>query len=94
MNVQYLDLEVHMGIYTTYEIDFLSHIDWDDYLVRQPFAKMNCFWLYLRDFPTQRLIISLYSTTPLTDALRFLISAYKVPLKVREYGTIEWTTFT
>jgi hypothetical protein len=79
-----------MGIYTAYEIEFLSHIEWDDDLVGQPFSKMNCFWLYLRDFPEERLIINLYSTTPLTDVLRFLISTFKVPLKVREYGTTEF----
>lgn len=79
-----------MGVYRAYEIEFLSHIDWDDDLVCQPFSKMNCFCLYLRDFPEQRLIINLYSTTPLADVLRFLISTFKVPLKVRDYGTTQW----
>ena len=79
-----------MGIYIPYEIEFLSRIEWDDDLVRQPFTTMNCFWLYLRDFPTQRLVINLYSTTPLADVLRFLIATYRVPLKVREYGTTDF----
>jgi hypothetical protein len=78
-----------MGIYTPYEIEFLSSIEWDDLAVTIPFSKMNCFWLYLRDFPEQRLIINLYSTTPLADVLRFLIKTFS-PLKVREYGTTEW----
>jgi len=78
-----------MGVYTAYEVEFLSHIDWDDEVVRTPFTKMNCFWMYLRDFPQQRLIINLYSTTLLADVLRFLIATFS-PLKVREYGTTEW----
>jgi hypothetical protein len=77
-----------MGIYTTYEVEFLSHIEWDDGVVTIPFAKMNCFWLYLRDFPEQRLILNLYSTTPLTDVLSFL--RHFAPLRVREYGSTEW----
>lgn len=79
-----------MGVYTAYEVDFLSKIEWDDLLVTAPFTKMNCFWLYLRDFPEQRLIVTLYSTTPLSEVLRFLIATYKVPLKVREYGTSDF----
>lgn len=79
-----------MGVYTAYEVDFLSKIEWDDLLVTTPFTKMNCLWLYLRDFPEQRLILNLYSTTPLAEVLRFLISTYKVPLKVREYGTSDF----
>jgi hypothetical protein len=82
-----------MGIYTAYEIEFLSKIEWDDDLVRQPFSKMNCFWLYLRDFPEERLVINLYSTTPLVDVLRFIIKTFKAPLKVRDYGTTEWSDF-
>lgn len=78
-----------MGVYTTYEVEFLSGIEWDDDVVTIPFSTMNCLWLYLRDFPEQRLIITLYSTTPLTDALRFLRKTF-APLRVREYGTTEW----
>jgi hypothetical protein len=82
-----------MGIYTAYEIEFLSKIEWDDLAVTIPFSKMNCFWLYLRDFPEQRLVINLYSTTPLPDVLRFIIKTFKAPLKVRDYGTTEWSDF-
>lgn len=80
-----------MGIYRAYEIEFLSHIEWDDLAVTIPFSKMNCFWLYLRDFPEERLIINLYSTTAVVDVLRFLSSIS--PLKFRDYGTTEWTDF-
>ena len=80
-----------MGLYRAYEIEFFSHIEWDDDLVRQPFSKMNCFWLYLRDFPEERLVINLYSTTSLNDVLRFLSTF--APLKFREYGTTTWTDF-
>jgi hypothetical protein len=79
-----------MGVYTAYEIEFLSRIYWDDDLVRQPFTTMNCFWLYLRDFPEQRLVINLYSTTPLAEVLRFLIKTFNAPLRIREYGTTKW----
>lgn len=78
-----------MGVYTAYEVDFLSRIEWDDDVVTIPFSTMNCFWLYLRDYPEERLIITPYSTTPLVDVLRFLTKTF-APLRFREYGTTEW----
>ena len=79
-----------MGVYTTYELEFMSQIDWDELVISIPLTRMNCFWLYLRDFPEERLILSVYSTTPLTDVLGFLSKTYKASLRFREYGTTEW----
>jgi len=91
MNRDYVyALSLTMGVYTTYELEFLSQIDWDELDIHIPLTKMNCFWLYLRDFPEERLILSVYSTTPLTDVLAFLSKTYKASLRFREYGTTEW----
>lgn len=87
-----------MGWYTHYEIDFTSPILWDDIVVKHALKPYTCKWIYLTDFSTQRIILSCYSSSSITDILRDLYNVYSMypglTLKYREYTTDTWLDFT
>jgi len=82
-----------MGWHINYEIEFADHIDWDDDVVKGAiYYHVN--YLYLRDLEKPRVIMCIYSQSPIEDILNILKVLYRTDMRYRVYGTQEWISFT
>jgi len=82
-----------MGWYTNYEVEFDSYIDWDDTVVRDSLQSFNVTYLYLRDMELPRVVLCVYSTTPVKNILDIMMRLYSTTMRYRIYKTDQWTPF-
>jgi hypothetical protein len=82
-----------MGVYTNYEVDFDTHINWDDLEVRAALRNFSCHTFYLRDMIEDRAIVSVYSQHHINDILKVFYDLYKSGMQFRHYGTQDWKRF-
>lgn len=81
-----------MGWFTNYEVEFESHIDWDDGLVDASLRPFDVKHLYLRDLDTTRIILCIYSHNTIKEILTVLKGLYSTKMRYRVY-TQEWHLF-
>jgi len=83
-----------MGWYTNYEVDFDQDVDWDDNEVKRCLGSINCQTLYLRDFTTPRVVISVYSQHNIHEILQILFDCYFTDMRYTIYGLEAWEKYT
>jgi hypothetical protein len=83
-----------MGWYTTYEVDFYNCTEWDDETAKKYLNSVNVEYLYLRDLDTPRIVLCVYSQTPIEEILVVLKYLYSCSIRYRRYTTDEWVVFT
>lgn len=79
-----------MGGFTNYEVEFDAYVDWDDDITKHRLTPLDVQYLYLRDFETPRVMLCIYSQTPLEDVLSSLKTLYNTNLRYRVYGEGGW----
>ena len=83
-----------MGWYTNYEVEFEDNIDWDDNDVKRMLQRFTLQHLYLRDLNKPRVILSVYSHSPIEEILVELKALYPTGICYRVYDCSEvWITF-
>jgi len=76
-----------MGGYTHYEVEFNRRITWDEEVAKKE-LPLTVSWLYLKDFETERLILSVYSQTNLDFVLGRLSEMHREAIvSYRSYST-------
>lgn len=82
-----------MGVYTHYEVEFNRRITWDDEVAKKE-LPLTVSWLYLKDFETDRLILSVYSQTKLEFVLGILSKMHPDAIvSYRQYTTEKWMQY-
>jgi len=82
-----------MGWFVNYEVEFVSHIDWDDEGVDASLGSFDVKHLYLRDLDTPRVILCIYSHNTIKEVLTVLKGLYSTGMRYRVYNTEEWQLF-
>ena len=87
-----------MGGYTNYEVEFATSIEWDEDNVKRVLEGHDVEYFCLRDTFPERIMLCVYSHTPLEAVLCALKSLYFVDIRFRQYATDDvvcaWTKFT
>ena len=84
-----------MGGYTNYEVEFDDFIDWDDNDVKRCLNPFNVDYLWLRDMNKPRVMLCVYSHSPVNNILMVLNILYSVGIRYRIYNSDEaWVAFT
>lgn len=85
-----------MGWHTNYEVEFDEFVDWEDAHVTRVFDSLSfdVTHLYLRDLAKTRVMLCVYSHTPVEDVLGALKVLYHVPMRFRVYDNGEaWVAY-
>jgi len=88
------NISSNMGWYTTYEVEFYECSDWDVEAAKKYLTSVNVEYLYLRDLDTPRIVLCVYSQTPVEEILVVLKYLYSCSIRYRRYTTDEWIVFT